>query len=310
MWLGAFSIVVLVAAFNLFLGREAESTVSEQLLVRNQTLTRAQASNIISYFQTFGNSVAVLAQLTSIDRRDASTVRDIDTFVEQQRANGFIGGVILTDRNGVVRFNSNVLGTRDVGNSVADRDYFIWLRDKGKEGEYYVSEPIVSRLGATRDETIIVVASPVYQNGVFTGVIASSVKLAPLLERFFGLMKISDQARVHVVDGHGELLYSNSNPDAFGTNISEYFSDDQILRDRIEYALSASEGGQLKTETDLTAYSLINLETQNWLVIIFTPGEEVSDLVTPFYVRQTAVLILTSFTILLFGMMVIRRNKN
>lgn len=294
LWFGLFAIVLLGVLFYLVLGRAVESSVTEQLLSRQQTIARAEASNIISYFQTFGNSVAVLAQQSSIKRRDASAVSDMDTFVEQRRGNGIVMGVILTDRNGIVQFNSNVLGVRDLGKSIADRDYFVWAKEHAREGEYFISEPVVGRLGASIDQTIVVVASPVFKNGEFSGAVAASVKLAPLAERFFGLMKLSDLEEVYLTDGHENLLYSNSAPDS----------------DEIKNVLSATEEGQFKTEEHLIAYQPIKLGTQNWLLIISSPAQEVSDLTRPFYVRLTATLILTFLTILLFAAMVIMRNKS
>ena len=307
--MGLLAIVVLGATFYLVLGRGVESSVTRQLLDRQQTIARAEASNIISYFETFGNSVAVLAQLDSIERRDASTVRDMDTFVEQRRESGLIRGVILTDKQGVVRFNSNVLGTRDLGETLADRDYFIWAKDQTGKGKYFISRPVVSRLGATKGQTIVVVASPVYQNGKFAGVVAASVKLAPLAERFFGLMKISEQTEVYLLDGQGDLLYSHSAPDTIGSKFAELFPGNQTLSEEIEKALSATEEGQLQTKTHLVAYSPIILGTQSWLLIISSPAKEAVALATPFYVRLLALLILTSFTILLFGVIAIRKNQ-
>ena len=301
LWFGLISIVMLAAAFYLVLGRGVEASITRQLLKREQTIARAEVGNIILFFQRFGNSVAVLAQLSSIERRDASTVADMDIFVEQRRDSGLVGGVVLTDRDGVVQFNSNVLGTRDLGKSLADRDFFIWAKDKAKKGEYFINKPVISRLGGSEDQPVVLVASPVYQNGVFAGVVAASVKLAPLAEQFFGFMKVSDLTKAYLVDGRGDLLYSNSVPDGIGLNISELFSGEQTFSDRIKTALSASEEGQFQTKTHLAAYSPISLGAQTWLLIISSPVQEVVDLATPFYVRQAAMLILTSFTILLFG---------
>ncbi|MDO8619456.1 MAG: cache domain-containing protein [Candidatus Daviesbacteria bacterium] len=262
LWLGMFSIIVLGGAFYLVLGRGIESSVTEQILRQEQIISRAEASNISSFFQTFGNLVVVLSQLSSIEARDVNAVRDLDTFVKQQYETGFIGGVVLTDKNGVVQFNSNVLGTRDVGGSIADRDYFIWAKTEGEKGKYFISEPVVSQMGATKGTAIVVVAAPVYQNGAFTGVIAAAVKLESLTNYFFGLMKISDLTEVYLIDEHGKLLYSHAVPQQIGSNISELFSGNQPLVGSIKNALSGTEEGKLQTETHLIAYSPVILGTQ------------------------------------------------
>lgn len=311
-WFGLFSIVVLGAVFYLVLARGAQVSVTQQLLRQQQVIARAEVSNILTFFEKFGNSVAFLAQLNSIERRDAgATVQYLDTFVEQRREAGLIGGVVLTDKNGVVQFNSNVLGTSDLGGSLADRDYFLELKTQGKKGQYFISQPVVSRLGASKGQTIVVVASPVYQNGAFTGVVAASVKLQPLVERFFGSMRISDMTEMYLVDGQGNLLYSNSNlvRDAVGLSISELFSGDQALSDSIKNTLGKAKEGQFQTEKHLVNYSPIIIGTQTWLLIISSPAQEVINLTRPFYVRHLSVFILTALTIFLFGGVVVRKNQ-
>src|SRR3989344_5103424 len=197
-WLiGLFLLVGLGIYLFLVLARGAKSTLTEQLLKRRLTVARAEASNLTSYFQQFGDSIKVFAHLCSIERRDASTVQDMDTFVEQRRESGLIGGIVLTDKNGIVSFNSNVSGTRDIGIDLSDRDYFVWAKDQSEDGEYFVGQPVVSRLGATKGEMIVPVVASVYQDSVFTGVVVAAVKLQPLAERFLGMLKISDTTDVY-----------------------------------------------------------------------------------------------------------------
>ncbi len=308
-WFGLFSTVILGAVFYFVLGRSVESTVAQQVVSKQQVIARAEASNIITYLQSFGNSVAVLAQLRSVGRHNADAASDLDTFVEQKRTNGIIGGVVLTDRNGVVQLNSNILGTRDTGSSLADRDYFEWAKTQGGKGKYFFSKPVVSRLGASKGQTIIVVASPVYQGNVFTGVVAASVKLQPLVDRFFGLMKVSDLTEIYVVDGMGELLYSNAFPDAIGSNISELFLGDQAISGSIKNVLLTTKEGQFQTEKHLVTYSPIRIGTQNWFLIISSPTQEVINLSRPFYIHQAAILLVIAFTVLIFGALAIRKNN-
>lgn len=310
--LGLLSIAVyavLGVVFYLASGWGAESSVGQQFLSREQVIARAEASNIILFFQKFGNSVAFLAQLSSIESGSASAGYDLDTFVNQQRDTGFVWGVVLTDKDGVVQLNSNVLGTRDTGVSLADRDFFVWAKTQGEKGEYFITHPVVSRLGASKGKTIIVVASPVYRNGTFKGVVAASVIVQPLVERFFGLMKVSDLTEIYLFDGRGDLLYGNSAPDMVGANISDLFPGDQTLREKVKSTLGLPKEGQFQSEKYFVAYSPILLGTQTWQLIISTPAKEVIDPAGPLYVRQIALMILAGFTILLLGVIVIRRNQ-
>ncbi len=287
-----FAIIVLGAASYLILGQGIETTITRQILDRERTITRAEAVNITTFFEKTGNGVATLANLSSIEDRGVDTIHDLDVFVEQRRQAGIINGVVLTDKNGVVQFNSNVSGTRNLGASLSDRDYFVWAKTKVAKGDFFLSQPVKS---------IVVVASPVIINGKFSGVVAASVKLQPLTDQFFGLMKISDLTKVYLVDGGGDLLYSNLAPDKIGSNISEIFSDDSVLSNKIKNALGATAGDQFQTGQHLVAYSPVILGTQSWLLIVSSHPQEVVNLSRPLYIRQTAIFALSATTILLFG---------
>ncbi|MCR4324237.1 MAG: cache domain-containing protein [Candidatus Curtissbacteria bacterium] len=284
----------LLGAGYLILSRGADTSTGGQLSRREATIARAGASNIASFFQVFGPSVVVLSQLSSMESLGTETLEDMDTFVDQWRDIGLVGGVVLTDRNGVVQLNSNALRTSDIGASLADRDYFVWAKGKSKEGEYFIGQPVVSRLGATKDQIIVPVAASVYQNKAFVGVISASVKLKPLTERYLGLIKISERTSVYLLSEQGEPLYSNSGS--------------QTLSDNLKKALSTTkEGGQLRAEGQSIAYSPVSLGSQNWLLIVSSPIGEVSSI--PFYIRQVAVLLSVSLTTLTLGVYVSRQSQ-
>lgn len=159
---------------------------------------------------------------------------------------------------------------------------------------------MVSRIGATKDQMIVVVASPVFKNSTFTGVLGSSVKVQPLVERFFGMMKVSDQTVVYLVDEGGDLIYSNSDVDVLS---------DQTLSDRIKKALSSEEEGQFTTDKYLVAYSPLTLGVQKWLLIVSSPVQEAAEQTIPFYIRQTIMFIVTSLIILLVIIVAFRKSQ-
>ena len=305
-------IVAIAAASYWLIGREAEVTIANELLRRERTVAKAEKSNLTVYFQTFGNAVASLAQYGSIARRDASTIHDMDIFVEQRRANGIVAGIVLTDSKGIVKFNSNISGTRDLGMSLADRDYFLWAKGESEPAEYFIGRPVVSRLGASKGLVIVPVAAPVYNGDTFTGAMIASVKLAPLTSRFLGLMKVSDTTEVYLVDEEGSLLFNSAEPAAADSSIFDFFQNNpfdgsQALSDKIEAALGAEEGGEFRTAGHLVAYSPVLLGSQSWLVIMASPSQAIMDLAEPIYIRQTAVILMLVLTFLLFGVIVARK---
>lgn len=294
-FIGLLAAAGLAAAFYLILSHGADTSTGGQLVRREVTIARAGASNIASFFEVFGQSVAVFSQLSSMENLGTKTLEDMDTFMDQWRDSGLVGGIVLTDRNGVVRLNSNVLGTSDIGASLADRDYFVWAKLKPKRGEYFIGQPVVSRLGATKGQIIVPVAAPVYQNDVFVGVVSTSVKLKPLTERYLGLMKISERTGVYLLSGRGEVLYSSSGS--------------QTLSDNLKAALDTTKEGQLSAEGRSIAYSPVPLGSQSWLLIVASPRADDLTSTTPFYIRQVALLLGLSFTTLLFGVIVGRRGQ-
>lgn len=306
---GLLVILALGASFYLLLGRRPEVSLTQQLLDRQQLIARAEASNIIIFFEKHGDSVATLAQIGSIKQRDADVLENLDTFIEQRKDTGIIGGVGLTDKQGIVQYISNISGTRDTGQSVSDRNYFTWAKSEAKKGEYYISRPMVSRGGATKGQTIVAVVSPVFRNNTFTGVLTSSVKLQPLLERFLGLMKVSHDMKVYLVNEGGDLMYSNNGSDSFGSSIFEIFSEDQIFKDKIKNALTSTKEDQFQTDQHLVVYSPLSLGVQKWLLIISSPAFEVGEQVRPFYIRQAVIFIATALIILLFVTVAIRKSQ-
>lgn len=295
-WLfGLILIAGLGIAFYLILAMGAKSSATQQLLRRQQTIARAEASNIASFFQTFGESVAVLAQVSDIKSRNAQTLEDMSVFVEQWRSSGLVGGVTLTDTRGVVLLNANVLGTNDSGVSLGDRDYFAWAKSGPDESDFFIGRPVVSRLGASKGQVIVPVAAAVYQNGVFVGATVASVKLAPLTKHYLELMRVSGTTDVYLVDQNGELLYSSSSPAAVGSNIFATLP-------RLKNGFDTTKEGKLQASGQLIAYSPVALGNQKWSLIMVSPDQDVASLAMPFYIREIVMLVLVSLTILLFGL--------
>lgn len=307
-WYVVSLLTILCISFYFVLGRGDIESITTEFLNKQQIIARAEASNTTIFFERIGDGVATLAQLKSIESLNANAIHDLDGFIEQRRDSGFIGGVILTDMNGIVKLNSNILGTKDIGQSLANREYFAWAKEQAKDGDYYISKPVISRTGVSKGQMIIPVVSPVYLNGKFSGIVTASVFLKPLVERFFGLMKVSDQTQIQVIDQDGGLIYSNSYSGAVGSNISGLFLDDQALKTGINNALNIKKEGQFISDKQLVAYAPISLGSQDWLLIISSDKKEVENMMRPVYIRLVAILILTALTFLLFAAFSVKKK--
>lgn len=316
-WLFGFvAIAGLAAAYYFILAKGTEDFVYDQQLRAQLTLAKAQSGNMTSYFKMFGNSIAAFAQSSSIDNRNSGTARDMDIFVEQRRANGLVAGIALTDNQGYVKFNSNLLGTRDVGTSLADRDYFLWAKEEVGEGDYFVGRPVISRLGASKGGMIVPVASPVFEGNVFKGVLVAAVKLSPLAERYFELLEIADSGVTLLINENGDILYSN-NPGMLsaGSNLFEYlraslFLGSMAIHGSVKDALHNSKDGTLQTDTHTVVYSPITIGNQNWLLVHFSQRVGTTGINKYFYIRHIAMFLVTAFAIVLFGVIISKENQN
>jgi C4-dicarboxylate-specific signal transduction histidine kinase len=313
-------------AFYILLGRGAGVSISDQILNKQEVLARAEASNIFSFFRVFGESIAVVSRTKAIQLRNQNAIPNMDAFIEEWGESDLVRGIALTDKNGTVVLNSNVIGTRDIGTSLVDRDYFLWAKTGSKEGEYYVGSPVVSRFGATLDDPIIPVAAAVYRNGTFTGVLVAVVDFHNLTKNYLELMHISNSTDVFLVDQSGKLIYSNNFSEGEGLNLIEYleqnpFYGSQKLSEAFVKALELEgEGGDIvkfidpvshKLETHIVAYSPILMGSQNWLLVVSSPIENgnIWGFAVPIYIRLLILGLLFGLTIFMFGAITIKEYQ-
>ncbi len=255
-WL-VLSIWLLLGYFVFFGG----ASLNLNYLEEQRILARAQSGNIESFFRVLGREVAVLAQLRTMEEKDSNTIRVMDEFVEQWQESEKVGGIVLTNQQGKVIFNSNVQGTRDIGGSLADRDYFIWAKNQPAEGEYYVGEPVTSRLGATKGQFVVPVASPVFKNGVFIGVISISVRLEPLAVTFLERLKSADTIYIYIISESGIVIMNSSSKGQKGPDISTF------LQGELKEVVEKGQGGQKRIRNYDMAYSPITLNNRQWLLV-------------------------------------------
>jgi len=292
-WTGLLSVFFMAGVFYLILGRKLQTTVKNNTVTQELTIARASASNIQSFFQMIGKSIVVLSQAHNLGLFDAQTEQTMDAFMSQWQDSGLIGGVILTDNTGTVKFNANILGTHDVGGSIADRDYFMWAKAQRDGGQYFVSKPITSRLGGSQGQTIVTVSSPVFAGDTFVGDLAASIKLQPLTERFLSLMRVNSETQIYLLDAVGNTLYSNNN---------------LPLSNDVKNMVTIEKEGRFMFGSQVVAYSPINLGTQRWLILVISPTQQLFSNTISFQIRRALVLILMIIITFTFGIIASRET--
>lgn len=290
LWL--FLIIGLGGIFYLVLSGSLKSSAYQGVLDRKLILARAESSNITTFFEEFGNSIVIFGQSSRIQNQTQGVQEYLDVFIEQWSKSGVIGGIALTDKNGIVKLNSNILRTRDTGFSLADRDYYFWAKNEAKIGEYFIGRPVIGRGKATEGQLIIPVATAIYTNNRFNGVLVSSVRIDLLAHNFLELLRLSSLTNAYILNKDRGVLYGDPN-----------------LPLDIKDGLSVTVEGKFKSGKHLVAYSPLVLGDQKLVLLITTPAQEIADFTTPIYMRIAGLMLLTFLSILLFGLISVREVK-
>lgn len=310
-WYGAVIIAAIAVFFYFFVGIEARTTVKDQLLAKQEVLNRAEASNISSFFESIGNSMTILARLDSIKSPDANTQSVMDDFVKQ-KADKVLGGIILTDTKGNVIYNSNIKSTHDTGMSIADRDYFSWAESQPSGGKYFVGVPITSRFGGSAGQSIVVVASPVFDGNTFKGLVGTSVELDALTQEYLNVLQVSDTTDVYLIDYTGTILYNNFNPGTVGSNIvgtAQEFK--KVIGSTTEgaFSFSYSDSNHGSNIAHNVTYSPVSVGNQKWTLVMASPATDVWGIQVPMYIRIIIFLIFVAVSMFFFGHLTVREAR-
>lgn len=304
------AIVFLALASIIYLGfgTSARATLIEQMLHREQVIARSGASSIEGFLTLFGRSITILEE-TSL------TQAELDIFVNRWKDSP-VTGVVLTDASGEIIVNSNRTKESGVGTNVSDRDYFIWSKT-AKDGEVFISSPVISRVGTTKGKYIVLVATPVIRENKFQGVMAGSVLLPELSEYYLNSLKISEGTRIYLLDQDGVILAS-ARQQLIGINYINYLNSEPFLGAKaaapsLKRALEDKDEGKidivLQEETNkiltryLIAYTPIKTdgEERHWVLAVATPVDDALIYMGPIFARQIVAMVLVFLAVLALG---------
>lgn len=300
---GLFLLLVSVAAYFL-LGKQASDSLVEQMLHREQLAARAGSSSVESFIDLFGKSIVDLATRVEIEKFSKKTDITLNEYVKRWEGTP-VAGVVLLDEKGVVLSNGNRNLAPEIGLSLADRDYFPWSKT-AKKGDLFISEPLISRLGASKGKYIVVVAAPIVdEGGVFKGLVAASVILEELTDQYIGHLKISGDTRIYLIDNSGVIIASpferltgiNYLDNILKSNLPGSRKTYEILKNslasndegKMDIALPDETKNGLLTRF-LIAKSPINIGGRHWILAIATPASDALAYLAPFYFKDLAVV--------------------
>ena len=300
--LTAFLVVLAVALFY-WTTNVNEAVLIEQTLHREQVIARSGALSIESFLKLVSKSLLQTAYF--ISEADQPSEDILSDFVSGW-ADTPVTGTVLTDEDGVVQININKISKPEVGTLLANRPYFIWAKEAAR-GKVYVSEPIVSRLGASKGQSIITISTPIVQNAGFRGVLVVSVLLKDLTSDYLDPLKISERTQVNLLDSDGNFLHFNY---LSGVNFPASERLVSLLKERLK---SAKEGKVNVTYPDidgtlrryLVAYAPINYANKDWLLAISTPVDDAMAFYRPFSKTNRSTLAIFVLVVLAFAIFTI-----
>ncbi|QQS39307.1 cache domain-containing protein [Candidatus Woesebacteria bacterium] len=283
--------IFLVVASGLYVWSHysADKALTNQMLHRQQVIARSGAESIEHLFRATIDSITLLSEreelLTPTERQSA-----LDRYLANWKHFSIVG-VFLTDEDGTIVVNSSNVGSKLVGQSISERDYFKQAIREPK-GEVFVSKPFISEIGNVAGDTILTFSIQVYdENGDFTGILTSVFLLNDVVNAYLDPLRISDATRISLLAPNGDFWYSQ-NIDLIDKNIyavldnfnfpgkSVFISKltsglNQLTEGKLDIVRPLEESEGVVIERSLIAYSPINYQHDNYLyLIVSNPADE------------------------------------
>lgn len=206
----------------------------------------------------------------------------------------------LISKDGVLLVIANKEGKKeDEGNFLGDRDYFLWAKD-AKEGEFFISEPRIEKLGVNQGDWVVVLATPVVKNdGSFNGCLFAPIHLEDLTVNYMDSLKTSLTTVGFVLNKEGVVLSSRFK-DLVGVDIREFVQREkwqgyETYLSFINQMVQGEEGSSVydfpntdkKVEKWISSYSPIRIDGSTLMFVTAIPFTWTYSLVADFYKAQT-----------------------
>lgn len=295
-----FSLTFLFIFFN----KNSSDLLIEQIQHRQQLSVRVGAKSIENFLNSVGRTSLILANSPNQDI--------LDQFIVSW-ANYNVSGLIVTNKDGIVVMNSSNQKIRDTGVDLSERDYFKWAKT-AKNSEYRVFEPIVSKIAASKGKFIVTVATPIFKDGKFDGVLSIAVLLTDLTDRYLSNIGISDDSRFYLITNNGYIV-SSDYPELTHKNINEVFENDFLGKEKVLEILNTELKKRSETKLDivmpnfdnnfklesyLISVAPVQISDQLWKVVVSTPQTNLKTFTFGIFNKQIiAIFLITTLFILL-----------
>lgn len=294
------SITIASLSYKVALKITTDSLI-EQMLHREQISTRAASKSIVAFIDLMGVQINSFSTRPGIVNPGVKTQDILDSFVNLY-SNYPIGGIAIADENGKVIYNSNIEGVRNVGANIGDREYFKELKNDSSK-DYVVSDPVISRFGASSGKYSTIIASPIIKNQKFNGILFMSVILPNLTKDYLEPLKISNNSVISLIDLDGNTYYSSTDK-PLDIDISN-----------LDY-INNNEWKNVTKDGMLVSTSLVTFMHKDvWFLSLATPAKDATDFLNPFIIMfgfflVWSVLLVLAYSIFLVTALRIRKRND
>lgn len=287
----------LVAAIALFWinEKEGEKQMVERLKSRELVVARAGAMSISDFLESRKEKLLLLSMVESIQAQEEERGREvIRQFIDETKDKP-LSGIARVDKEGKIVWSENADRIKVEENvDISDRSYFLWTQKQGKKGEVFISEPMAARSGIYKGKLVVVMATPVFYQDQFNGLVFIAFPVEALTERYVLPLTILSRFESMII-ASDETILASSKVEMVGKKVSSYLdslsqTEREIYRLSLSQALEDKEGNLVRfslKETDgrrdklITAYSPVKLQGQTWSLWVSTPYEEAATLFFP-----------------------------
>jgi hypothetical protein len=291
------SVGILLYWRDSFLVEQAATKATQLKLL---VLSRAGARTTERVLSLFKAELVVLERKEEIKNQDIAGARKLLTEILTSIDLPIAHQMGLISKDGVLLAVVNKEGNREnEGNSLADRDYFQWAKT-AKEGEIFLSEPIIARSGSIKGQWVVALATPVIdKNGSFNGCLYLPIGLDDLTINYVDTLEISSTTVGYVISKDAVVL-SSQYKDLIGVNIRDYAQKEkwhgyESYLTMINKMIQGEEGSSVyyfpdtnkKVEKWISSYSPIRIDRSTLVIATAVPFTWTYSLVADFYKAQT-----------------------
>lgn len=314
--------VLLVGAIFLFwvIEKNWEKSQADRVKTRALVIARAGALSISGFLKHREDKLLLMADVEVVQAEKEKEGREyLRKVIDQLQDYPFIS-IVRVNKEGKVLWSENKLHTKvEEGIDVSDRDYFLWAKEQGGPGAVFLGKPIIARGGSVKGEWAVVVATPVFYQEKFNGLIFISTPFNELTTKFITPLLVSPEAEVMMVASGGEVIAS-TNPEIVGENALDLFKGGE---EEIRSSLGEREGSVIgyfskppsgKKAKTIVGYAPITRKGEDWSLWVFLPYTEVLNLFWPLRTGLIKVFLLMTFgftilcVILVMGLRIAQRE--